>query len=240
MTMLPRFFVILTILSALAFTFGLACGGDDDDDDDVSNDDDADDDTSDDDTADDDTADDDDDDDSSTKDGCALTMPETGNLVADPSFENPDAGANWVTYTAGKMLGAWESTGDGVDHMGTVMQAGEGDQCVDLNNLNQGGLKQTLTTEAGQAYALEFCYAGNPSYGTSQGVKETEIFWGETSLGVFKYDTTGDAPDDVAWVTISVDIPASATTGASTTLSFVSKTGTPYGPAIDAVVVTAK
>ncbi|MCZ7584604.1 MAG: DUF642 domain-containing protein [Deltaproteobacteria bacterium] len=218
---------------------GLACGGDDDDDDDDAAEDDVSDDDADDDSDDD--ADDDagDDDDDGMTQGCDVTIPNE-NIVANAGFELPDAGDSWIPLSAGATMGEWTVTGEGVDHMGAIMAAGEGDQCVDLNNLAPGGVTQTLSTTAGAAYELTFCYSGNPSLNfATQGEKETAVYWGDTLLGNYVFDTTGMTPEEPGWVTYTVSIPAELTVGSETELAFVSlaDNGGVYGPAIDAVVV---
>ncbi|MCB9477531.1 MAG: DUF642 domain-containing protein [Deltaproteobacteria bacterium] len=184
-----------------------------------------------------------DDDDDETQGGtqqaatCTVDLNEDGNLVSNSSFETPQLDRPFLALAADATIDEWTVTDKGVDLVGTLLQAGHGTQSVDLNNLDLGGVSQTLATEAGEAYVLKFCYAGNADGGL--GVKEFEIFWGDESLGTWEFDTTGKTQEDMGWLTEEVEIDGDLTVGDETDLRFVSLApdDSYYGPEIDAVVV---
>ncbi|MCB1155254.1 MAG: DUF642 domain-containing protein [Deltaproteobacteria bacterium] len=218
--------VTLAMLLSAMFALTTACGGDDDDDDETQGDDD------------DDNGDDDDDD--SDISGCAVNPDEAGNIVSNSSFEEPvvTTPEHYLPLNAGDTIGEWDVIGKGVDLVGDRLQAGHGVQSVDLNNYtDHGGVEQALPTTPGQSYNLSFCYAGNTEGG--EGIKEFEIFWGETSLGSWTFDTTGYTPTNMGWITTIIEVPGDFTASDTTTLKFVSlqPVASVHGPEIDAVVV---
>jgi hypothetical protein len=96
-----------------------------------------------------------------------------------------------------------------------------------------GSVYQDLATEPGQIYSLDFWMAGNLE--NSPVMKRMEVFWEGASVGVFEYTNSSGNPAAPTWDFHQVgNLVASGTT---TRLSFVSRTGSGYGPALDDVSV---
>lgn len=140
-------------------------------------------------------------------------------------------------------FGAWAVDTGSIDIVGTAMVAGAGTQWLDLDGVGPGTISQALATTPGTAYELTFCLSGNPGFAGGTGVKTVQVLWGSADLGTFTFDTTGMQLASPTWVTRTVSIPASATTGAATTLKFVdldSDLQATYGPALDEISVVAR
>ena len=155
------------------------------------------------------------------------------SIVVNGGFEQGTFGTgSFVTLNAGSTaMTGWTILG-AVDNMGTYMQPAEASRSIDLNATDAGAIAQTLVTEPGRRYRVQFAMAGNPC--GYPGPKTLCVSAAGTSQD-FTFDTTGHDASDMGWETKTWEFVAQ---NAMTTLSFESlTTHTAYGPAIDNVVV---
>jgi choice-of-anchor C domain-containing protein len=179
--------------------------------------------------------------------------PETprSNLVVNGSFERrtegePNAGIESLGVKDKVLLG-WQvieskrpSDGkDGeapgisnVDWIGPERwTASHGRYCLDLD----GGIRQVVTTKAGQRYVLQFDMAGNPEVGVT--AQRLRVTLGKATHE-FDFDATGQTERKMSWVTKRVTFTAE---GDQTALVFVNAQPNGYsaGVALDSVVLRA-
>lgn len=117
----------------------------------------------------------------------------------------------------------------------------DGNQALDLNGNNNGGIYQDFATTAGQQYALTFAYADNSLEGgiSTADVSVTDL----TSSGLLlftgiSHSTSTNSPPNADWTLFDSTFTA---TGALTRLSFASTSvggGPSSGIVLDAVAVT--
>lgn len=161
---------------------------------------------------------------------------------SDGSFETPTAPAkSFTTRTAGQSIGPWTVTKGSVDHTGAgYWAAADGDQVVDLNGSEAGGVAQTFATTPGTRYKVTYSLAGNFSGGPA--VKTGRVLVNGVNAQNFSFDATGKTALDMGYSTETFEFSA---TVPQTTLAFDSTTGTAaspsaYGPVLDAVSVSAE
>jgi len=166
------------------------------------------------------------------------------NLITNGSFEAPNAGNQFVTFSAGTTFGGWTVAANTVDLTGPgQFMAADGVQSVDLSGTSadpRGAIFQDLSTVAGQTYTLQFQHAGNPL--NDQGVKMMTVSWGDASstlsiVDQLTFDTTGRSGGNMGWT--SEQIRGLTATSSSMRLQFASLTNSLWGPTIDNVIVTA-
>ncbi len=132
--------------------------------------------------------------------------PAYANLIGNGSFETPVIGADFQVFGTGVAVGDWTVQFDSVDIvrnniLGTDIVAQDGNQWLDLNGLDRGGVFQFITTVPGEAYDFRFWYADNPFsniQGSQLGVPKTGAWTirdGGTNalllpLGNFTHSTT--------------------------------------------------
>ncbi|MBW8804191.1 MAG: hypothetical protein AUG49_20150 [Catenulispora sp. 13_1_20CM_3_70_7] len=167
----------------------------------------------------------------------AVSVP---SVFSDGSFETPTAPVkSFTTRTAGQTIGPWTVTKGSVDHVGAgYWAAAEGDQSVDLNGGQAGGVAQTFATTPGTRYRVTYSVAGNYSAGPA--VKTGRVLVNGDEAQSFSFDSTGKTAVDMGYSTESFEFSAVVP---QTTLTFDSTTGTAaapsaYGPVLDAVSVT--
>lgn len=164
------------------------------------------------------------------------------NLVSNPSFETPAAGASFVSRNGAGAMGAWNVAG-GIDHIGGFWQAADGAQSVDLNSASAGTVSQTLATVPGRTYLLRYSLSEN-FFGTAN--KTLNVLWNGVSVQaeMVVHDPLR-TQTSMLWQERSLVVTAAS---ASTVLAFQSTTGAMngsqgftafYGPALDNVRVTA-
>jgi choice-of-anchor C domain-containing protein len=121
--------------------------------------------------------------------------------------------------------------GAGVDYIGTLWQAGEGNRSVDLSAFAAGSLSQSVTgLTIGESYVLTFLMAGNP---VGDVIKDLRVTVGGVTAD-FTFDITGRTFANMGWSGRSLTFTATST---STTLTFLSLENNPFGPAIDNVAL---
>ena len=95
-----------------------------------------------------------------------------------------------------------------------------------------GGIQQTFDTVIGTIYTVSFDLAGNPA--GSPRIKNVDVSATGGVTTNYTFDTSGKSFSNMGWVTHNYSFTATST---STTLSFTSLDGTPFGPALDNVRV---
>ncbi|MFZ4819041.1 MAG: DUF642 domain-containing protein, partial [Limisphaerales bacterium] len=151
-------------------------------------------------------------------------------LAINGSFETPVAGdRKIVTYAANQSIGKWRVLEGDVQVKGSgYWQHAAGNQSLDLNGSQRGGIYQDVATTPGATYDLSLRLAGNPEGGPT--VKTADIYWGpvgsQTLLRQVTFDTTGRSNTAMGW--IPVNLPDLKATGGSPT------TGE-FGPVVDDV-----
>ncbi|PKL75829.1 MAG: hypothetical protein CVV27_13360 [Candidatus Melainabacteria bacterium HGW-Melainabacteria-1] len=167
--------------------------------------------------------------------GCAQPA---NNLVSNGDFETPSVGQTWRVFT-GSTLTGWQIPTGNIELVGTAFEAAEGVQSLDLVGSASGEISQSVATQAGTAYMLSFCLAGNP--GGDPKVKELDVLWNGTSIATLSFDTTGKTTTAMGWQGYRIEIPAGMTSGAAS-LGFRNKASgadTYFGPMLDNIGVSA-
>lgn len=158
----------------------------------------------------------------------------TTQLVTNGGFENPDlGGSGYLTLAAGPSLYGWAVEAGSVDVIGSYWPSAAGHQSLDLNGSGPGVISQSLETQSGQAYSLQFALAGNPTTG---GAKAVEVWWGSVLVDTISVDTTPYSTSNMGWVSRSYAVNA---TSSATQLRFKSLTANQGGVTLDAISVTA-
>ena len=151
---------------------------------------------------------------------------ETGTYVDGGfGFEPLNAGDTSIT--------GWTVDAGSVDWIGNYWLAQDGSMSIDLSGADAGSISQTLATTIGNTYTVSFFLSGNPAGPPTVKTLDVSATGGVTAG--YTYDTTGNDLTNMNWTPETYTFLA---TSASTTLSFVSTTAGPYGPAIDNVVIT--
>jgi choice-of-anchor C domain-containing protein len=168
------------------------------------------------------------------------------NLILNGSFESGIAPGNFTTIYAGDSTSItdWTVTSGSVDYIGTYWTAADGSRSLDMNGLAPGQIAQTFNTAVGQAYRVTFALAGN--FDGDPNPKTMTVI---ASVGGSTQSFTFSEPanwshNNMGWVPKTYDFTAADTT---TTLTFTGDptvisgwpNGTPYGPTLDNVDVTA-
>jgi choice-of-anchor C domain-containing protein len=156
------------------------------------------------------------------------------NLVSDGDFSSPYGGPVFTTYFSGSSFGPWSVTSGSVDLIGGYWQSPSGPAggSVDIDGDSPGAISQSLATGTG-TYTLTFDLSGNPD--GAPATKTLDVSVGGVSQ-VFTYTIGSNTHASMNYTPESLTFTASG----PTTLSFASgDVGTPYGPVVGAVSVTA-
>ena len=156
-------------------------------------------------------------------------------VLINGSFEQPDLnGGAYASYAAGNTsITGWTIASGSVDVVGSLWEAADGDQSLDLSGNNAGSIYQDVATIVGQAYRLSFALSGNPDgTPTSKSVKASA----GTTSGNYAFDISGIGRNDMQWRIESLDFIASS---AITRIAFESFSDSFYGPALDDVELVA-
>lgn len=153
--------------------------------------------------------------------------------ITNGGFESPIVAGSYATLPAGSGgLPGWDIGGAGIDHIGNLWQAAEGNQSVDLSALNAGSISQALNgLSIGQEYTVSFNLAGNPTGDTK--------FLAVSAAGItsmYSFNTAGHTLGSMGWAALTFIFVAEATTE---TLAFLSMTNNSGGPALDNVSIAA-
>jgi choice-of-anchor C domain-containing protein len=163
------------------------------------------------------------------------------SLVLNGSFESAqvDPGASFVTLGSDSTaIDNWTILGQvsiAIDYIGGYWQAADGFRSLDLNgSYSRGGVSQTIGTQIGQTYQVDFAMAGNPDSGPA--IKTMRVSANDASAE-FTFDTTGHSRPEMGWVNRGWQFTADST---QTLLTFESlMEGSAFGPTLDNVSVCA-
>jgi choice-of-anchor C domain-containing protein len=156
---------------------------------------------------------------------------ETGNLSNPATFSTLGAGSTDLT--------GWTINSGSIDYIGGYWEAQEGDRSLDMSGLGAGSISQDFATTPGQAYNVSFYVAANPDGGPdAKGLRSA--VGGDNgqivSVDVFYPTVASTRPGPMNFVPVAYSFIADS---ATTTLSFLSLVGTPFGMALDNVSVSA-
>jgi choice-of-anchor C domain-containing protein len=163
----------------------------------------------------------------------ASSQASASTIVTDGNFNDPTGGSGFTTYSAGQSFNAWSVTGGGVDLIGGYWQAPtSGGGSVDLDGNAPGGISQSITAPAGN-YVLSFYLSGNPDGSPATKTVDVSIAGFDKT---FTYTIGSNTHSDMMYQLETLDFALSG----ATTLTFTSAdTGTPYGPVIGDVSISA-
>ncbi len=170
----------------------------------------------------------------------ALSVGTAAGAVAfiNGSFEDGAyTGAQFDTLAAGDTaLTGWTILPDGIDWIGSLWQASDGNRSLDLSAANSGGIMQTLTGfTAGKQYRITFDLSGNPDGGNS--LKGLMVSATGGGVANYFYDTAaeGNMPADMRYKTFTYVFTAS---GPIQDVQFRSLENNPYGTVLDNVSIS--
>lgn len=170
--------------------------------------------------------------------GIAIPAVAQASLIQNGSFEISFMGQNndWSLVAAGDTsIEGWTSFGNGVDIIGDLWSASEGERSVDINAFNAGGgIEQAFTTVIGASYHVTFDMSANMFLGPDQKVMLVSA-GGESEQFSFDYVGFESSAGDPKWAQMVWDFTAIDTT---TVLSFSGVNAGAAGAALDNVVVT--
>jgi choice-of-anchor C domain-containing protein len=158
------------------------------------------------------------------------------NLVSDGDFSSPSGGATFATYSSGS-IGPWTVGGGGVDLIGGYWQDPAGTSgSVDLDGNAPGSISQALSLTSGE-YLLSFYLSGNPDGAPPLKSLDVTLSSGAIPASTtYSYTTGTNTHTDMEYVLETYEFSATG----PTTLTFASAdVGTPYGPVIGDVIVSA-
>lgn len=152
------------------------------------------------------------------------------NLLTNGSFEQPNLGGGWGAVASGSGLPGWTVIGAGVDHAGSAWQGAEGSaQSLSLGWVSDAGVTQTVSTVPGALYRLRFHMAAEVYGGPA--VRTMDVSWNGSTVDSVIFQYTGQGPTTMGWELHEYVLVGTG----SDTLTFMSTTGSNYGPALDAV-----
>jgi choice-of-anchor C domain-containing protein len=161
----------------------------------------------------------------------AVTGPTNGSFETGTYV---DGGSGFEQLNAGDTsIDGWTVDSGSVDWIGTYWHAQDGAMSIDMSGADAGAISQTFATTIGNTYTVSFYLSGNPAGPPT--VKTLDVGATGGTVSHYTFDTTASALANMNWMAESYSVLATTT---STTLSFVSTTPGPFGPAIDNVVVT--
>src|SRR5258708_18344011 len=154
--------------------------------------------------------------------------------ITNGSFETGTDPGVFTTLFAGDStsIPGWTVTSGSVDYIGTYWTASNGSRSLDMSGNGAGAISQTLSTVAGHTYTVTFDMAGNPD--GSPAIKTLNVDAGGLP-SLYSFDVTGHDKTNMGWEPQTFNFTA---TGTSTNLTFTSTVDTPFGPALDNVVVS--
>ena len=145
------------------------------------------------------------------------------------------SGAGYDTLAAGSpALAPWTITSGQVEWIGSYWQPSEGTKSLDMAGNIPGNISQTIDTTVNNTYVVEFMLAGNPD--GPPFVKTLTVEATGTAAASHSFDASSTNKDAMGWTPRGYSFVAK---GSSTTITFTNTTaGSPYGPALDSIVVT--
>ncbi len=159
------------------------------------------------------------------------------DLISNGSFEESPLylGGAWASLGGGSTaIDGWTVFGTGVDYVGTLWAASDGERSVDLNmRAAGGGVAQTFSTIIGETYEVEFDLSANMFNAPDGKILEISAA-GEAKEFEYDHVAIGASAADPKWQRVSWIFTAN---DASTTLSFEGINAGAFGAAIDNVTV---
>jgi choice-of-anchor C domain-containing protein len=158
--------------------------------------------------------------------------------VTNGSFENgtyaPNGSGFQTLGTGSVALTGWSVTSGSIDWNGTYWTADAGAMSLDMDGNEPGAITQTLATTIGNTYLVSFYMSGNPD--GLPVVKTLNVSATGALPATYTFDTSvGNTHANMMWVQQKYSFLA---TSVNTVLTFASgDTASPYGPAMDNVVV---
>jgi choice-of-anchor C domain-containing protein len=161
---------------------------------------------------------------------CIAVSTQATTIFSD-GFNGTPAPGTYQTFNGGT-LGPW-TVGGSVDWIGGYWQPAEGTGSVDMAGDYAGSLSTTLSTVAGQTYTLSFYLAGNPDGGDT--AKHLNVQVGSLTQQ-YTFSTVGHNEGSMGWVLETANFVAAG----NDILTFTSlePQSSPYGPALDGVMVS--
>lgn len=164
-----------------------------------------------------------------------------GSGLINGSFESPALTTPWQNYTPMPGFGWTVGAGD-IDLIGTLWQASDGTQSVDLNGFGPSSIYQDFNLSSAGQWVVKFDMSANPDP-AQQGLKTLQVNFGDvssplTSLGSFSVSNVGRTHGNMQYV----EYTTPAFTGNDFTtyrLEFTSLTGDTSGPVIDNIRLVA-
>jgi len=156
------------------------------------------------------------------------------NLVRDPHFAYSGTSLNPL-YNNGEVIGdagLWLVDSGNVELVTDFQTTPIGGYGIDLDGLTPGSISQTLSTEVGRTYQINFTFSGNFD---ANGDKTVRVSTGATSSDFSLSMPSGWTKDNLLWQQRSMRFVANST---DTTLSFSSQSASgSHGPIIGDVSV---
>jgi choice-of-anchor C domain-containing protein len=155
------------------------------------------------------------------------------------SFETGtiDPGSGVQLSMGSTALTGWTIATGSVDWIGGYWAAAAGTKSLDMNGTGPGAISQVLDTTAGTKYVVSFSLSANPDGGSTLRALTVGAA-GSSKSFAFDRGVFPNTRQNMMWQSKQFSFVA---TGASTTLTFTSGEATsPFGPALDNVVVTEK
>ncbi len=156
------------------------------------------------------------------------------DIVSDGAFTEAGSAAGNPTYYAdgsgaGSVLGGWTVTNESVDYIGNIDSPPLGGNAIDLAGDWPGAIEQTLTTEVGRQYQVDFFLTGNFT-GGAEAVKMLRASAAGESFDFAVTQPAGwDFISNALWEGHSFTFTADST---STDLSFASLNSDAWGALI--------
>lgn len=163
------------------------------------------------------------------------------NLITNGSFESGNNPGSFTTVYAvdNTSITGWSVLSGSVDYIGSYWQAADGVRSIDLSGYGQGLVSQSLATDIGQQYLVEFAMAGNSDGPPNP--KTVRVGVGSLAdsffdvYSDFTFNTPTNAiPNNMQWTDKSFYFTATATTSY---VKFFSLANSAYGPALDNIRV---
>ena len=130
-------------------------------------------------------------------------------------------------------LAPWDITSGDVQWIKGYWTPAEGDFSLDLAGDVPGAISQTIATTVNNTYVVTFKLAGNPDGDLA---KTLSVAATGNSAQNYTFDATGRSALDMGWTDQAYSFVAK---GSSTTITFTNTmVDSPYGPALDGVIVT--
>jgi choice-of-anchor C domain-containing protein len=161
----------------------------------------------------------------------------SANLVTNGSFELPVLNpSQYAGFGQGTNIAGWTVLSNDVDLVDTTyFGSASGVQSLDLNGGDSGAVFQDLTTSPGVRYRLRFALGANTvrTFGSGPDLKQMEVLWGNSSLGIFTQDIAPFNSVNVGWRQFTLTVTGSG----KDRLTFRSLSSGTAGPALDDVSV---